>query len=437
MIQNEGEAPQKALLIGLQTRETDAQECALSLAELKELVGNLGIETAAAKVVKLREMSAKFALGTGKAAELIAEATALGCEFIIFDQELTPAQQRNWEKACGLSVADRHEVILDIFAQRAHTKEAALQVELAKLEYELPRLKRAWTHLSRQRGGGVTQRGEGETQLQLDQRLLRARIHRLREELADVVKQRAVQRQKRARVPLPSAAIVGYTNAGKSSLLNRLTDAGVLAADKLFATLDPTTRRLDLPSGQPLLLTDTVGFVRRLPHRLVEAFKATLEETLVSDFLIHVVDCSNPEAAAQARTTREVLKELGADRKPILTVYNKIDRVEDPILLAGLRADDPGCVFVSARTGAGVNTLLQAAERMMEETLHTAEVLIPHSRYDLVGRLHKDGLVLREEARDDGVYLRVNLPPRWRELLKPFLTDSGLLQGQRCFAELG
>lgn len=405
MIQNEGEAPPRALLIGMQTREIDAQECALSLSELKELVGNLGIETAAAVNVKVRELSARFALGTGKTAELIAQAVQLGCEFIIFDQPLTPAQQRNWEAASKLSVADRHEVILDIFAQRAHTKEAALQVELAKLEYELPRLKRAWTHLSRQRGGGVTQRGEGETQLQIDQRLLRARIHRLREELADVVRQRAVQRQKRSRVPLPSAAIVGYTNAGKSSLLNRLTDAGVLAADKLFATLDPTTRQLALPDGRTLLLTDTVGFIRRLPHRLVDAFRATLEETAGADLLLHVVDSAGSERDAQIAAVEAVLAEIGGADVPTLQVFNKTDLLDNPA--PRIDRDENGLpirVWVSAATGAGIDLLMAAiAERLAGGAFTRATLRLPPAIAGrLRARLHALGAVEGETFTDTG-----------------------------------
>ena len=428
---------EKALLIALHNYGSDERECARSIEELKELAGNLGIETACAHIVKIRKNSPRLAMGKGRAQELALEAEKLGCDLIIFDDPLTPAQQRNWERLSGLPVADRHEVILDIFAERAHTKEAALQVELARLEYELPRLKRAWTHFSRQRGGGVTQRGEGETQLQLDRRLLRKRIHRLKEELAAVIKQRAVQRRKRERVPLPTAAIVGYTNAGKSSLLNRLTGANVLAQDKLFATLDPTTRRLSLPSGQPLLLTDTVGFVRRLPHRLVEAFKATLEETVVSDFLIHIVDCSSAEAATHAATTRSVLKELGADEKPILTVYNKVDLVDDSLVLAGLRADDPECVFISARTGEGFSQLLDALDQLTLASSPFDEVLIPHSHYGLVARLHQDGLVRSEEPRDDGVYLKIQRSPRWHEALKPYLTHFDKLRGQGSLPGFG
>jgi len=286
-------AAPRALLIGLQDADHERKEAESLLEELAELATNVGMEVVVRHVVRLRERNPRFLLGTGKTEEIIQEAKANQCELIVFDDELHPAQQRNWEAASGLTVIDRQEVILDIFAARARTKEARLQVELAQAEYFMPRLRRAWSHLSRQRGGGSTQRGEGETQLQLDQRIVRERIHRLRTDLAIVRKQRGVQRRQRLRVPLPTAAIVGYTNAGKSSLLNALTGAHALSVDKLFATLDPMTRRRKLPSGRTLLITDTVGFVRRLPHRLVEAFKATLEEALVADFLIHVIDASS------------------------------------------------------------------------------------------------------------------------------------------------
>ncbi|HQU09892.1 MAG TPA: GTPase HflX, partial [Opitutales bacterium] len=253
----------------------------------------------------------------------------LGCTKIVIDHEIAPAQQRHWEAFSKMEVIDREEVILDIFQSRAYTKEAVLQVELATLQYMLPRLKRAWTHLSRQRGGGALQRGEGETQLEIDQRLVHKRIARVKRELAEVVQHRSVQRKARLRIPLPTAAIVGYTNAGKSSLLNLMTGAGVLAENKLFATLDPTTRRFELPGGQTLLVTDTVGFIRRLPTHLVDAFKATLEEALVADVLIHVIDVSHPQAQAHYSTTLEVLTSLGADPKKMVTVFNKLDLLKN------------------------------------------------------------------------------------------------------------
>src|SRR5512135_2252471 len=302
---------QRALLVGLQTPGMAPGEGDELLGELAELVGNLGLTITRTVFVNLRTTSVKFLVGSGKAAELIARAKADGADLIVVDGELSPSQQRNWEEESGLAVIDRQEVILEIFADRAQTREAVLQVALARMEYSLPRLTRAWTHLSRQRGKGALG-GEGETQLEQDRRIVRERIAHLKKELAAVISQRATQRRKRQRTPVPGAAIVGYTNAGKSSLLNRLTGAQVLAADKLFATLDPTTRQFTLPDGRTLLVTDTVGFIRRLPHRLVEAFKATLEEVVVSDFLIHVIDVTNPNFEQHHATTLAVLGELGA-----------------------------------------------------------------------------------------------------------------------------
>src|SRR5580658_1029890 len=285
---------QRAFLIGVQTPEMPEGEGEELLAELTELVENLGLSVVRTVFVKLRAPSPALFLGKGKSEELAALAKEDGAEVIVFDSALSPAQQRNWEELAGMAVIDRQEVILEVFADRAHTREAILQVALARQEYSLPRLKRAWTHLSRQRGGGTGARGQGETQLEEDRRIVRDRIAHLRVQLVEVVRQRGVQRARRLRVPLPTAAIVGYTNAGKSSLLNRLTGASVFVEDKLFATLDPTTRQLQLANNQKLLVTDTVGFIRRLPHGLVEAFKATLEEVLVADFLIHVIDITSP-----------------------------------------------------------------------------------------------------------------------------------------------
>ncbi|HTB63335.1 MAG TPA: GTPase HflX [Opitutales bacterium] len=421
-------AAPRALLLGLQTPGQSREEAEALLDELAELAANLGMVVPARPLVKLRERNPRFLLGAGKTAEIIAEAKAHDCGIIIFDDELHPAQQRNWEAESGLIVIDRHEVILDIFAARARTREARLQVELAQAEYFFPRLRRAWSHLSRQRGGGVTQRGDGETQLQVDQRLIRERIQRLRADLEIVRKQRDVQRRQRLRVPLPTAAIVGYTNAGKSSLLNALTGAHVLAADKLFATLDPTTRRLRLPTGRTLLMTDTVGFVRRLPHRLVEAFKATLEEALVADLLIHVVDASSPEAAAHHATTLSVLRELGANSARILTVFNKLDRVDDPLLLTELKSQFHDALFVSAHTGAGLDVLLGKLDDFVSEEATSQTLLIPHSRYDLINRLHQAGAVHREQPRDDGVYIEGLLPKRLLDSVREFIIPPPVAQ---------
>ncbi|MDX2110934.1 MAG: GTPase HflX [Verrucomicrobiota bacterium] len=414
---------ERALLVGIEYPKHTMGEAATLLDELRELVTNLGLVVADAQLVRLREPHARFLIGSGKAEELMALAKTLDCGTIIFDDDLAPAQQRNWQMECGLSIMDRQEVILDIFSRRAHTKEANLQVELARLEYALPRLRNAWSHLSRQRGGGsVTQRGEGEAQLELDHRMARDRIAKLKRELEEVVKQRATQRKLRQRIPVPTAAIVGYTNAGKSTLLRALTGANVYVADKLFATLDPSTRQLILPDGQKLLVTDTVGFVRRLPHRLVEAFKATLEEAVQADFLIHVIDASSPDAAEQAQTTLNVLKELGAEHKPILTIHNKLDKLDQSDHLEFRDRRDQQSIAISAATGEGIPELLTALSELTLGSGVVTQLLIPHSRYDIIHRLHSNGCVREEKATDDGVLIVGCIPQRLRSLVEPFLT---------------
>jgi GTP-binding protein HflX len=413
----------RAWLVGVQGPGETADNAASLLQELEELVRTLGIAVAGSELVRLRQPQSRFYLGAGKTDSIIARAAAAGAQCIVIDAELSPAQQRNWEKACELWVIDRQEVILDIFHARARTREAVLQVELARSEHALPRLRNAWTHLGRQRGGGVTQRGEGEAQIELDARAVRARISRLRDELAAVVRHREQQRKQRQRIPIATAAIVGYTNAGKSTLLNALTGAGVDTADKLFATLDPTTRQLVLPGGRKLLLTDTVGFIRRLPHQLVEAFKATLEEAVVADFLIHVVDAASPEADSQHATTRQVLEEIGAGDRLTLTVRNKID-----LLPAGARphlTGEPRDVCVSARTGTGIDTLLARLDELVAGVDTVGQYLIPHARYDLLHQLHEAGGVESEKAGARGIRVRARVPPRLLARLAPFREATG------------
>jgi GTPase len=410
---------QRALLIGLQTPDMAAGEGAELLGELQELVENLNITITGTSFINLRQPQPKFLVGSGKASELIALAKASEADVIVVDSELSPSQQRNWEEESGLAVIDRQEVILEIFADRAQTREAVLQVALARMEYSLPRLTRAWTHLSRQRGKG-SMGGEGETQLEQDRRVVRDRIAHLKEELVQVISQRATQRRKRQRTPVPGVAIVGYTNAGKSSLLNKLTGAHVLAVDKLFATLDPTTRQFALPDGRTLLATDTVGFIRRLPHKLVEAFKATLEEVVVSDFLIHVLDVTNPNVAQHHATTLEVLGELGAAEKPALTVFNKIDAA-DAKTLSRMRALHPTALFISAHTGAGLDLLLRRCEELAVDNHDAVELLIPHSRYDVVARLHQAGRIKSQVSLDEGVRLSGRFPRKVAALYAPFV----------------
>lgn len=417
---------ERAMLIGITLPGADDSTTRSLLDELRELVTTLGIGIQREVQLPIRKPHAKFLLGSGKAEELIEQAKAHDCDVIVFDNELTPAQQRNWEQAAEdkILVIDRQEVILDIFGKRAQTKEAVLQVELARLEYNLPRLKSAWTHLSRQRGGGSMQRDAGETQLELDQRMVRTQITRVKRELESVIQHRHVQRKKRMTVPVPTCAIVGYTNAGKSSLLNKLTNSDILAEDKLFATLDPTSRRCPLPSGQPLVITDTVGFVRNLPHRLVDAFKATLEEAVVSNFLVHVLDINSPEIEAHAETTLSVLRGLGADEKNIITVFNKVDDLWDEDTRLSLSFRYPDAYFVSAHSGEGISALLERMEAIVESDFSQLRLLIPHDRYDLVARLHREGGVRKEEARDDGTYIVGSIPERMLTSLEPYQLAS-------------
>lgn len=404
---------EKAWLVGVVPPGGDEAEAVELLQELKELVGNLRWEVAGEEVVRLRALRSEFLLGSGKVEEIVAEAKARGVTIIILDHELMPSQQRNWERFSGLKVIDRQEVILDIFLERAQTKEAVLQVELACLEYTLPRLRRAWNHLSRQRGGGGSaQKGEGETQLELDQRMIYERVTKLKRELKEVVQHRAIQRSRRLKIPIPTAAIVGYTNAGKSSLLNALTQSQVLAEDKLFATLDPSTRRMALPSGQTLLITDTVGFIRRLPHRLVEAFKATLEESLHASFLLHVLDVANPSVEAHYETTQAVLKELKADEKRTLIVFNKIDLLDDEARIEFLKERFPEAWFISTRTGEGVQALAEGMEALLREEGTLMTLCIPFQDYLWVNRLHEVGAVLKEVVAEEGAYIIAQVPSR-------------------------
>ncbi len=412
----------KAFLVGVQTADLPPGEGAELLAELKELVENLHLAITGSILVNLRSPSPTFLLGRGKVGEVIEMAKESGADVIVLDETLSPAQQRNWEEESGLAVIDRQEVILEVFADRAQTREAMLQVELARQEYFLPRLTRAWTHLSRQRGRGSLG-GEGETQLEQDRRTVRDRIAHLRSQLAEVRQQRGVQRQRRMRVPVPTCAIVGYTNAGKSCLLNRLTGAQVLVENKLFATLDPTTRQLALPNNQKLLITDTVGFIRRLPHDLVEAFKATLEEVVVADFLIHVLDVTNPDVARHHATTLAVLAELGADRKTIIDVFNKID-LASPAALDTARMLAPGGLFVSAKTGEGLDRLLEHCAACVARESAAVELLVPHDRYDIIARLHEIGQVHAQDLRDDGVHIHGSFPASQSAIFAPFVLQS-------------
>ena len=412
---------ERAFLLSVIQRKEDEPEAESLLDELSELVENLSIVVKAKTIVRTRKTFPGHILGKGKCEQIYQQVQDLGCDVIIFDNEITPGQQRNWEELTKVLVIDRHEVILDVFADRAQTKEAVLQVRLARLEYSLPRLRRAWTHLDRQRGGGVTQRGEGEAQIELDQRMLRDKISSTKKEIIQVSSRRLTSRKKRKRIPLATVAIVGYTNAGKSTLLNQITGSNVLSENKLFATLDPTSRKANLPGGRTVILTDTVGFIRKLPHRLIDAFKATLEEALVADLLLHVVDFSCPEFEAHLNTTIEVLNELGSADKEVITVYNKIDQGE--LVMSRLRAQSltPQCVFVSCKTGEGMTELLSLVEQELNRRHETWRYKIPHHRYELVAKLREQGCVSSELTDESGIVIEASPRGKLKSLLKDYI----------------
>ena len=402
---------ERALLVRICFDKREEEESRSLLNELAELVATLGIGVVGDQLVRARETQKKFLCGKGKAEEVSAQARELGCDCIVFDNQLAPNQQREWEEAADMTVIDREEIILDIFARRAQTREARLQVELARMEYALPRMARMWGHLDREGGGGsggsAAARGMGEQQIEVDRRMARKRIDRIKADLSAVRKQRATQRKERQKAEAPHAAIVGYTNAGKSTLLNLLSGSEVLEADMLFATLDPTTRRVELPDGRDLLVTDTVGFVRNLPHRLVESFKATLEEAVLADFLVHVLDASEPELERLCDTTLEVMTELGAAEKPVLTVLNKIDLVDDPQRLRALEAQFPEAVSISAKSGEGMDALHHKFVDYLSRAVSRRRYRIPQHRGDLVSLLHAEAKVLETSYEGNDVLVVV------------------------------
>jgi len=371
------EARKRSFLVGIRDEKMRVSESDSLVKELSHLADTLGLEIASVETVHLRENHAKYGMGTGKAEELAQKVKELGVDCIVFDREMTPSQQRNWEELTEIPAIDRQELIIQIFASRASTREAELQVHLAELIYSLPRLQHKYIDLSRQRGGRYGTRGSGETRLETDRRRVEKRIHRLEEELEQLKRQRQIQRKKRERSGIPVCALVGYTNAGKSSILNALTGAGVLAEDKLFATLDSTSRRLHLPLGTEILLVDTVGFIRRLPHSLIKAFRSTLEEASRASLILNVLDASDIDAEVQHETTLSVLRELNAGEIPMITVLNKIDRVESASdqRSAALLSRYPGSVAVSALKGGGLSELCTRIESSLaaQNDLHQKE----------------------------------------------------------------
>jgi GTP-binding protein HflX len=411
---------ERALLVGAYVNPSDRIDAEDLLGELEELVRTLGIPVIEKMTVHTREPHARYLIGSGKAGEICGRMRELECDVVVFDNELTPAQQRNWEALAGVLVIDRQEIILDIFGARAQTREARIQVDLARMAYSLPRLTRAWGHLGKQ-GGGIGSKGEGESQLEQDRRKIRGQIDRLKRELAGVRSSRATQRKDRKRAPVPNAAIVGYTNVGKSSLLRRLTGADVLVEDKLFATLDTTTRKIALPNKQPLLLTDTVGFIRKLPHALVESFNATLEEAALSDFLIHLLDASHPRVMEFFDTTKKVLDELGADTSHALIVFNKMDRVNDESARVCLRERFPDAIFISVHTGQGLGELVARLSELVARQTRSVEMLLPLERTELLARLHREGSVQSIAYEETGARVLATVPSRLHDALADFM----------------
>lgn len=412
--------PERAYLVGVRDGEVRAPEAESLLRELAGLASTLGLETVGSMLVGLRIRTAATLLGSGKVEEIIAAARAVGADSIIFDKTISPVQQRNWETLSGLRVYDRAELIIDIFGSRAHTREAVLQVELARLRYSLPRLAHSYGELHRQRGGSFGTKGAGEQKIELDRRHIAKKITDIEDELDVVRKSRATQRKKRERLSLKRAAIVGYTNSGKSSLLNAIAStADVLAEDKLFATLDPTTRRLDTGSGA-VLVTDTVGFVRNLPHGLVEAFKATLEEAADADLLVHVVDVADPECDIQYKTTLKVLSEIGADISRSLLVYNKIDKLADRGPLEAFSVAHDGALFVSARTGEGLPELVKAIESRLTADEDELTLRVPPSDYAIVSLLYREGSIISEGHDGEATILRCKVPDRLLSRIERF-----------------
>jgi GTP-binding protein HflX len=399
-----------------------ASEC---LAELSRLAETAGVAVAGESLQALRRVDPATFVGKGRVETIRVLADARAANVVIFDDPLSPAQQRNLEKAIGRKVIDRSALILDIFAQRARSLQGKMQVELAQLQYLLPRLTRQWSHLSRL-GGGVGTRGPGETQLEVDRRRVRERIGQLRRRLADVERTRGLHRRERASVPFPTVALVGYTNAGKSTLMNALTRAGVLVEDRLFATLDPTVRRLRLPEGLTILVADTVGFIHKLPHQLVAAFKSTLDEVRAAALLVHVVDATHQHAAEQIRVVEGVLREIDAADVPVILAFNKVD-----LLPAGtpLPATNGNGMVISARTGKGVPDLLRLVEGQLTRGLERVRCRFPCARGELLAWLKRSGRVVEEYYLDGMVTVTALVPAKVAGQLRKRLSGDG---GQAC-----
>ena len=433
LIETRNTRPERVFLVGVELKSRNRADTSDSLAELGELAATAGGEIIGDGLQKTESLNPATFIGKGKAAEFADFCRRQDVDTVIFDDDLSPAQSRNLEKIFNCKVLDRTSLILDIFAQRARTREGKLQIELAQLQHLLPRLTRFWGHLSRQAGGIGMRGGEGETQLETDRRRVQDRIAKISRELELVRQQRGIQRTGRQRNNWPLASIVGYTNAGKSTLLNALTGADVLVKDILFATLDPTTRRLKLPTNQNVLLTDTVGFIRKLPHGLVEAFKATLEEVVQTDLLLHVVDISHPQAEEQIAAVNAVLAEIGAGGKPTLMVFNKMDRLignPDRIGTGGvgtlnrLKERHQNAVTISAITGEGIASLLAEIGTQLRPKREFLELRVPHEQAAVIARLHKVGQVISRSYRGRAARFKARIPPQYHDEFAPYIVTN-------------
>ncbi|KAF7053637.1 hypothetical protein CFC21_061509 [Triticum aestivum] len=411
---------EKTYLVGVECKKAASDNFSIeeSLKELEQLADTAGLMVLGSTYQKLSSPNPRTYIGSGKVAEIRSAVQALDIETIIFDDELSAGQLRNLEKSFGggVRVCDRTALILDIFNQRAATHEAALQVTLAQMEYQLPRLTKLWTHLERQSGGQV--KGMGEKQIEVDKRILRTQISTLRKELESVRKHRKLYRNRRRSVPIPVVSLVGYTNAGKSTLLNRLTGADVLAEDKLFATLDPTTRRVLMKSGTEFLLTDTVGFIQKLPTMLVAAFRATLEEISESSIIVHLVDISHALAQQQIGAVDKVLKELDIDSVPKLVVWNKIDNANNPLRVKE-EAEKQGIICISAMNGDGLEEFCNAIQAKLKDSMVPIEAFVPYDKGDLLNDIHKVGMVEKTEYMENGTLIKAHVPLPLARLLTP------------------
>lgn len=425
LISTSNKRPERVFLVGIELKSRtswDVDDSLRELAELTATAGGIVIETG---TQKLETPVAPTYIGSGKAQEFALFIRRNDIDTVIFDDELSPAQSRNLETILECKVLDRTSLILDIFARRARTREGKLQVELAQLQHLLPRLTRYWSHLSRQKGGIGMRGGEGETQLETDRRRVQERIDKIEEELVLVRRQRETQRLGRKRTSWPLASIVGYTNAGKSTLLNTLTGACVLVEDKPFATLDPTTRRLRLPTNQNVLVSDTVGFIRKLPHRLVEAFKATLEEVVQADLLLHVLDISHPQAEAHVASVNSVLEEIGASGKPTIMVFNKVDQLAREEQLKKYLDQFPNAVPISATERLGLPALLSELSSALRPIREFVELMVPHEDSAVIARLHDVGQVLERDYNGSLARFKARIPPQCHSEFERFIVPSG------------